>query len=257
MTKELAAKLNGSTSFPPSATAVDAGQLTDECVNAAPGAIPVASSGIVVAPDPGAVAPVPLDAAGLPVDGSIPPKLDRLAGKSKEQIDAEIAKARKNAGKPPSKADQIRALRSQRSTDRAAKDTRLTEADKAAIADLKKVGHAPGALGTSVTEIRNKPGAKLAGENQESDVTKKTKKTKAKSAPKTKAAVANGAPRTGSKTELIAGLLTRAKGCTGAEILEATGWPTVSVPAQAKAAGLKLRKEKAKGEPTRYYGTAA
>ncbi len=57
----------------------------------------------------------------------------------------------------------------------------------------------------------------------------------------------------GTKTELIAGLLKRKGGCTSADVLKATGWPAVSMPQQAKAAGLKLRKEKAKGEPTRYY----
>ena len=60
----------------------------------------------------------------------------------------------------------------------------------------------------------------------------------------------------GSKTEVVGKLLTRAGGCTGKEILEATGWPTVSVPAMAKACGLKLRREKAKGEPTRYSADA-
>lgn len=65
-----------------------------------------------------------------------------------------------------------------------------------------------------------------------------------------KAAKANG----GSKTGVVAELLKRKSGCTNADILGATGWPTVSVPQMAKAAGLKLRKVKEKGEPTRYYG---
>lgn len=56
-----------------------------------------------------------------------------------------------------------------------------------------------------------------------------------------------------SKVAAIAALLTRPEGTTTAEILKATGWPSVSVPQQAKAAGLKLRKEKEKGSPTRYY----
>jgi len=46
-----------------------------------------------------------------------------------------------------------------------------------------------------------------------------------------------------SKTEKIATLLKRPTGCTRAEILKLTGWPTVSVQAVAKACGLKLRKE--------------
>ena len=64
-----------------------------------------------------------------------------------------------------------------------------------------------------------------------------------------------GEPRKGSKTEMVAKLLLRKSGTTTAEILEATGWPAVSVPALAKAAALKLRKEKEQGKPTRYYGS--
>jgi Protein of unknown function (DUF3489) len=60
-----------------------------------------------------------------------------------------------------------------------------------------------------------------------------------------------------SKVDLIAGLLKRNSGCTAKDVLEATGWPSVSMPAQAKAAGLKLKKEKKKGESTRYFGHAA
>jgi Protein of unknown function (DUF3489) len=75
-------------------------------------------------------------------------------------------------------------------------------------------------------------------------------KTKAK-ATATKRALNGGK----TKTALIGELLQRKSGCTTAEILKTTGWPAVSVPAQARAVGLKLRKEKVKGEPTRYYGT--
>lgn len=64
--------------------------------------------------------------------------------------------------------------------------------------------------------------------------------------------------RDGSKTQAVAALLKRAKGASRAEILEATGWPSVSVQAMADAAGLKLstnKKEKEKGEPLRYFGS--
>ena len=50
--------------------------------------------------------------------------------------------------------------------------------------------------------------------------------------------------RPGSKLEIIADLLRRPEGCTTADILKATDWPAVSVPQQARAAGIKLRKEK-------------
>jgi len=77
--------------------------------------------------------------------------------------------------------------------------------------------------------------------------------------PKAKAKATNGK----SKVELIGELLLRAGGCTMKDILDATEaadgvrWPSVSVPQQARAAGLKLKKEKVEGQPTRYYGRKA
>jgi len=56
-----------------------------------------------------------------------------------------------------------------------------------------------------------------------------------------------------SKTAMVGQLLLRKEGCTTADILAATKWPSVSVPAQAKAVGLGLRKEK-DGKVTRYFG---
>lgn len=61
-------------------------------------------------------------------------------------------------------------------------------------------------------------------------------------------------PRGESKADLIGKLLMRPEGCTTKDILEATGWPSVSVPAQAKMVGLTLRKEKV-GKETRYWGS--
>lgn len=62
---------------------------------------------------------------------------------------------------------------------------------------------------------------------------------------------ASGEP---NKREVVAALLQRPEGATRKDILDATGWPSVSVPATAKASGLSLRQEKVKGNPTRYYG---
>ena len=64
-----------------------------------------------------------------------------------------------------------------------------------------------------------------------------------------------GASKGQSKTAMVGDLLLRKGGCTGADVLAATGWPAVSMPQQAKACGLKLRKEKVQGEPTRYFGS--
>jgi hypothetical protein len=55
-----------------------------------------------------------------------------------------------------------------------------------------------------------------------------------------------------NKVEIIADLLRRKEGCTTAEVLEAVSWPAISMPQQAKAAGIKLRKVK-EGKITRYY----
>lgn len=56
-----------------------------------------------------------------------------------------------------------------------------------------------------------------------------------------------------SKTQIVADLLLRHEGCTRKDILAATGWPSVSVDAQAKASGLKLHKVK-EGRTTTYFG---
>lgn len=82
---------------------------------------------------------------------------------------------------------------------------------------------------------------------------KKTAAEKTSSPMRTKSNGANGSngARAGSKVEIIAGLLKRPEGCTTADVLKITGWPSVSMPAQAKAAGLTLQKEK-DGSVTRY-----
>ena len=58
--------------------------------------------------------------------------------------------------------------------------------------------------------------------------------------------------RPGTKTAAVAELLTRKEGCTAKEIMDLCHWPSVSVPQQARAAGLKLRSKK-EGRITRYW----
>ena len=77
---------------------------------------------------------------------------------------------------------------------------------------------------------------------------KSTKVKKTKTARK-----AGGKIKSGSKTEIVAKLLQRASGCTKDDILKATGWKAVGVMQQAKVCGLKVKKEKEKGKPTRYF----
>jgi len=91
--------------------------------------------------------------------------------------------------------------------------------------------------------------AALAIINQEATV--KAKKQTTKKAAKEHA---RQPVRSGSKVEIIASLLKRPEGCTTADVLKATGWPSVSMPAQAKAAGVKLKKQKdLEMKVTRYF----
>ncbi len=83
---------------------------------------------------------------------------------------------------------------------------------------------------------------------------KRTKKAPANGhakAPKAKTKAPKGDH--GAKTAAIGKLLARKNGCTTADVLELTGWPSVSMPAIAKNLKVKLRKEKEKGARTRYY----
>ncbi len=80
-------------------------------------------------------------------------------------------------------------------------------------------------------------------------------KTNPAASQKPAAKAKNSQAQVETKTEAVARLLKRKNGCTTAEILAETQWPAVSVPQMAKANGLKLRKEKVKGQPTRYFGS--
>lgn len=69
------------------------------------------------------------------------------------------------------------------------------------------------------------------------------------------------APRTATprkpgstKLDQVAALLQRPEGCTRQDILDLTGWPSVTVPGMAAKAGLNLRQEK-EGRAFRYWGT--
>lgn len=96
--------------------------------------------------------------------------------------------------------------------------------------------------------------ANSGGQTKEKKMASKKKAATKKKAAKAKTARKSTGPR-GEKTLAVKALLQRAKGCTRADILTATGWPAVSVQAMAKACGLKLRKEKEKGKPTTYFGS--
>ena len=58
-----------------------------------------------------------------------------------------------------------------------------------------------------------------------------------------------------TKKELIGALLTAKGGVSMKQVLDMTGWPSVSMPAQAAAAGMKLEKKKNKEGVVMYVGT--
>jgi|SRR5579864_6593648 len=147
----------------------------------------------------------------------------------------------------------------------------LTECvKKGACAHKRSAKNPEEAFEATESELREQASRpKNHDEQPEEDTKKMMKKIKAKmkklakpakepkvaKAPKAKAA--KKAPRTngnGSKTAEVGRLLKRKGGCTRTDILAATGWTQVSVPAMAAACGLTLRQERAKGELTRYWG---
>lgn len=81
-------------------------------------------------------------------------------------------------------------------------------------------------------------------------VVKKKPKQKIRTAIKTKTS-----SKKITKTDQIVKLLQRAEGCTTADVLKETGWPSVSMPQMAKAAGITLATEKT-GRITRYWDKA-
>lgn len=160
--------------------------------------------------------------------------------------------------KTTGKADQLRAMREAEAAKREA------EAKAENKKTTKKMATAASASDTPTTPSTPEDDPKAV--KQESEMsTRKTKtatkakarnavkgKTKAKAPKKANAAKAEKTARSGSKTEAIKSLLSRAAGCTAAEVMEATGWPSVSMPQQARNLGIKLKTEK-EGRVTRYW----
>lgn len=184
------------------------------------------------------------------------------------------------------KADQLRAMREAKFSKRsiagrapADKESEIAKAKEdiaraSALADAR--GREREEKRLAKAEMKTKQSGdttEMPIEGTEEDMAKKskskakagTKKAKAKPGRAIKAKVAaksrkakNGeakVPRAnghGSKLDGIKELLTRPGGCTRADILALTRWPSVSVPQQAVALGLALKIDKQKGEPKRY-----
>jgi len=68
------------------------------------------------------------------------------------------------------------------------------------------------------------------------------------------ARMGSGNVRPGTKLAIIVDLLTREEGCTRAEAMAATEWPSISMQANARAAGLELRQTTGLGGVVRYWG---
>lgn len=153
--------------------------------------------------------------------GGVPDFLDRTAGKTSE----EIAALRRAA---TSKTTVARTTVIH-SPGRPGEESEMT----------KKVKSAAKAAGVAAKSAKKAKGAKRtpAGARKAAGAGKVAK---------TKNGATDG-PRAGSKAAIIGGLLRQKGGTTVAEVLKATGWPTVSMPAQARAAGVGLRKEKIDG----------
>ena len=157
---------------------------------------------------------------------------DMTAKTKKTTTKKNLTRAEGIAKMQDAKAAKAAALRAEIKADR--------EAHKAEKAKAKKA-----AKSSDVTDISL---AEMTG----ADLRKAGKPAKGKKAGKAaKATVSDGKlrkPRDGNKRAIVAELLQRKGGVTGRELLDATGWPTMSVPAMARMSNLKLTTEKKDGK---------
>lgn len=137
-------------------------------------------------------------------------------------------------------------------------DMATTDKEKAAALKAKEKAKAVKAK-EKEQAAKEKTKAKTAADKEKAAAKAakaKAKETAAKEKAAAKAAKAKGPkiPR-GEKTLAVKKLLERKNGCTRAQVLEATGWPAISMQAIAKNCGLKLRKQKEQGKVTVYFGS--
>jgi hypothetical protein len=194
---------------------------------------------------------------GLPEAAIIPPEERKAAWKGKRPRPTQSMHFEKSSSKEEDPATkqlrkELAAAEAKKKAERLARLNELKQAAKAAATPKESVMSAATHHTTTKADQVKALRVKRA-------TTKAAPKKAAPAKPAKAKQTAKAIPgiRPGSKLEIVAGLLTRKEGCTTADVLKATDWPAVSMPQMAKSAGLKLRKEKAKGEPTRYYGTAA
>ena len=153
-----------------------------------------------------------------------------------------VAERRRDYRIPKGMSDEEgKAMLERREAERKAKAKERIDRMKVALAEKEAQTVA------KANEKRQKQGLPPIESKPKEDTMPKAKKAKA---PKGK----NGNARKGSKSQKIAALLMRPTGCTSKEVLKATGWPTISMPAISKILGLRLRKEKT-DDGLRYYGS--
>lgn len=195
-------------------------------------------------------------------DLSIPAAFDRIKGMTKEEIAKSAERARKNASKA------LKGKDSKLKPTKAVRPSNLTEADKKAIAEIEaeEKKRAEAKKAASLTKLKALAAEKKAEKAEQTAMKEAGKKAVAAIAPQKPASASKPSKATkatpeekptseakkGSKTALIGELLQRKEGCTAADVLKATGWPAVSMPQQAKALGIGLRKKK-DGKVTRYW----
>lgn len=177
-----------------------------------------------------------------------------LSPEKQAKLDADMKAAREKPIEPEAAkilADQAERKRTKRevrkekaAAEKEGKSTALPPSGKAALA-----------LITGKSAKPKRPAKTKAAAKAKAPAKAKAKKADGAKAKKPAAAKAAKPKAKGStKVEVIASLLKRKEGCTTAEVLKATGWPSVSMPQQAKAASLKLRKVK-EGSVSRYFGS--
>jgi hypothetical protein len=193
---------------------------------------------------------------------------------SKEASVRALREAEAKAGNPDvptflaRKTDTQNALRLQMIRDAAEQRRRVRSPDDDRTIPSNPV-RSNGPTPPSTSPAKPKAGSVRADTTKETAVTKKAKKTKVQKSPRprarkgarkataraTAARRAKGTVRPGSKLAAIVGLLQRPEGCTADEVRKATGWPSVSMPQQAKAAGITLAIEK-QGKVNHYRDAA-
>lgn len=173
-------------------------------------------------------------------DGRAPLETPEARKARKPGKDRTVEKTKAKPTKAPGKKEAaLRALREKAATAKPAPKAK------------GKTGH-PAIKAVAFTPAAQEP---ATAPEAETAAVAPAKPAKAPRAPKAaKPAPVEGAAKV-NKTAIVGTMLARPEGATLAELLEATGWPAMSVPRQADLAKLDLRKEKEAGKPTRYFGT--